>query len=111
MRLMSLAGLASKGSGEISYSVVRDTLKVADDEVEYWIVRAIGSKLLEAKMDQLRQVVVISRCIERVFGLAQWRDLLGKLTIWKENVNNVSRIIANAKASQSGLPQGLAATI
>ncbi len=28
MRLMSLAGLASKGSGEISYSVVRDTLKV-----------------------------------------------------------------------------------
>jgi translation initiation factor 3 subunit M len=32
---------------------------VADDEVEYWIVRAIGSKLLEAKMDQLRQVVVI----------------------------------------------------
>jgi hypothetical protein len=24
-----------------------------------------------------------SRCIERVFGLAQWRDLLGKLTIWK----------------------------
>ncbi|CAK9223417.1 unnamed protein product [Sphagnum troendelagicum] len=111
MRLMSLAGLASKGSGEISYSVVRDTLKVADDEVEYWIVRAIGSKLLEAKMDQLRQVVVISRCIERVFGLAQWRDLLGKLTVWKENVNNVSRIIANAKASQSGLPQGLAATI
>ncbi len=29
----------------------------------------------------------------------------------QENVNNVSRIIANAKASQSGLPQGLAATI
>jgi hypothetical protein len=24
-----------------------------------------------------------SRCIERVFGLAQWRDLLGRLTIWK----------------------------
>ncbi|CAK9197803.1 unnamed protein product [Sphagnum jensenii] len=111
MRLMSLTGLASKGSGEITYAVVREALKITDDEVEYWIVRAIGLKLLEAKMDQLRQVVIISRCIERVFGLAQWRDLLGKLTIWKDNVNNVSRIIANAKASQNGLPQGLAGTI
>jgi translation initiation factor 3 subunit M len=80
---MSLTGLASKGSGEITYAVVREALKITDDEVEYWIVRAIGLKLLEAKMDQLRQVVIISRCIERVFGLAQWRDLLGKLTIWK----------------------------
>jgi translation initiation factor 3 subunit M len=111
MRLMSLTGLASKGSGEITYAVVREALKITDDEVEYWIVRAIGLKLLEAKMDQLRQVVIISRCIERVFGLAQWRDLLGRLTIWKDNVNNVSRIIANVKASQSGLPQGLAGTI
>lgn len=34
-------------------------LQVADDEVEYWIVRAIAAKLLEAKMDQLRQVVII----------------------------------------------------
>ncbi|CAM6014166.1 unnamed protein product [Sphagnum balticum] len=111
MRLMSLTGLASKGSGEITYAVVQEALKITDDEVEYWIVRAIGLKLLEAKMDQLRQVVIISRCIERVFGLAQWRDLLGKLTSWKDNVNNVSRSIANAKASQNGLTQGLAGTI
>lgn len=34
-------------------------VQVADDEVEYWIVRAIAAKLLEAKMDQLRQVVII----------------------------------------------------
>jgi translation initiation factor 3 subunit M len=59
MRLGSLTGLASKGAGEIPYAVVRDTLKITDDEVEYWIVRAISSKLLEAKMDQQRQVVVI----------------------------------------------------
>jgi hypothetical protein len=29
MRLMSLTGLASKGSGEITYTVVREALKVS----------------------------------------------------------------------------------
>jgi hypothetical protein len=29
MRLMSLTGLASKGSGEITYAVVREALKVS----------------------------------------------------------------------------------
>jgi translation initiation factor 3 subunit M len=107
MRLMSLVGLATSGSGEIPYAVIRDTLKVADDEVEYWIVRAIAAKLLEAKMDQLRQVVIIGRCTERVFGPAQWQELRRGLYGWKENINNVSRIIANAKAAQGGIPQGM----
>ncbi|KAG0613019.1 hypothetical protein M758_6G070200 [Ceratodon purpureus] len=83
MRLMSLVGLAATSSGEISYAAIRDTLKVNDDEVEYWIVRAIAAKLLEAKMDQLRQVVVIGRCTERVFGPAQWQELRSGLSGWK----------------------------
>jgi len=111
MRLMSLVGLATTGSNEVSYALIRDTLKVGDDEVEYWIVRAIAAKLLEAKMDQLRQVVIIGRCTERVFGPAQWQELRRKLAVWKENINNVSRIIATAKAQQGGIPQGLQAAV
>eukprot|EP01018_Ginkgo_biloba_P038216 Gb_32932 [translate_table: standard] len=85
MRLMSLADLGSKGIGEISYASVRDTLRVPDDEVEFWIVRAISSKLLDCKMDQMHQVAIVSRCTERVFGPAQWRDLHSKLSTWRVN--------------------------
>lgn len=107
MRLMSLVGLATAASGEVSYAVIRDTLKVADDEVEHWVVRAIGAKLLEAKMDQHRQTVIIGRCTGRVFGPAQWQELRTGLAGWKENINNVGRIIAHAKLSQGGIPQAL----
>eukprot|EP00252_Welwitschia_mirabilis_P007638 TRINITY_DN19227_c0_g2_i2.p1 TRINITY_DN19227_c0_g2~~TRINITY_DN19227_c0_g2_i2.p1 ORF type:complete len:411 (+),score=85.75 TRINITY_DN19227_c0_g2_i2:204-1436(+) len=102
MRLMSLADLASKGGGEISYASVRDTLRITDDEVEYWIVRAISAKLVDCKMDQMRQVAVVNRSTERVFGVAQWKDLHTKLSQWKENVGNVIRNIqkANAVADQ-----------
>jgi len=50
---MSLDDLASKGSGEISYASMRDTLWVIDDEVKFWTVRAISAKIIDCKMDQI----------------------------------------------------------
>lgn len=44
-----------------------------DDEVENWVLQAIQTGLMEAKMDQMQRVVVISRCTNRVFGPAQWK--------------------------------------
>lgn len=111
MRLMSLGDLASK-MHEIPYSVVQDTLKVPQEEVEFWIVRGISSKLLDAKMDQMCQVVVISRCTERVFGPTQWRELYSKLAVWKENIGNVVKMVQNARsAGGAEIPQALQAAV
>lgn len=54
--------------------VVADTLQVrGDEEVEEWVLRAIQTGLMEAKMDQIQRVVVIQRCTNRVFGPSQWK--------------------------------------
>lgn len=54
--------------------VAADTLQVSgDDEVEDWVLRAIQTGLMEAKMDQMQRVVVIRRCTNRVFGPLQWK--------------------------------------
>ncbi|KAK4776794.1 hypothetical protein SAY86_005482 [Trapa natans] len=89
MRLMSLVDLGSSESGRIPYAVIRDTLQLNDDEVEFWVVKAISSKLLDCKMDQMNQVIIVSRCSERVFGQRQWELLRSKLATWKENVASV----------------------
>ncbi|MCO5601529.1 hypothetical protein L7F22_055651 [Adiantum nelumboides] len=110
MRLMSLGDLASQMQ-EIPYALVQDTLKIPQEDVEYWIVRGISSKLLDAKMDQMRQVAVISRCTERVFGPAQWRELYSKLGVWKDNVGNVVRMVQNSRAAGNEMPQALVAAM
>eukprot|EP00959_Pyramimonas_sp_CCMP1952_P002231 46274-Pyramimonas_sp.AAC.1 len=98
MRLMSLAALASESqSGEIPYALVKDTLQINDDEVETWVVRAISLKLLEAKIDQLREMVVFSRCTQRVFGEAQWVELQSKLEQWKVNMGSVCKMLHNTR--------------
>ena len=89
MRLMSLVDLGSDESCQIPYSLIKDTLRVKasllfltlllpgvpstswlnilvqfclqidDDEVELWVVKAITVKLMDCKMDQMNQVVLV----------------------------------------------------
>ncbi|KAJ8466869.1 hypothetical protein OPV22_029421 [Ensete ventricosum] len=70
MRLMSLLDLSSHESGEIPYSLIRDTLQITDHEVEYWVVKAITSKLLDCKTDQINQVVIVSRHRQSIWDVA-----------------------------------------
>ncbi|KAG1347778.1 eukaryotic translation initiation factor 3 subunit M [Cocos nucifera] len=109
MRLMSLLDLSSNESGEIPYSVIKDTLRITDEEVEYWVVKAITSKLLDCKVDQMNEIVVMSRHTEGVFGLSQWQSLHSKLEAWRGNIANAISTIKANKVSEEGLQamQGL----
>jgi len=102
MRLMSLVDLASDESGQIPYALIRDTLRINDDEVELWVVKAITVKLIDCKMDQMNQVVIVSRCTERVFGQHQWETLRTKLAAWRGNIANVISTIQANRVTEDG---------
>ncbi|KAL6885525.1 hypothetical protein ACP4OV_010304 [Aristida adscensionis] len=102
MRLMSLLDLSSRCSGEIPYSAITDALKINDDEVEYWIVKAIALKILDCKVDQLNQTAIISRHTERIFGMAQWQGLRTKLGVWRGNVASAISTIQANKVTEEG---------
>ncbi|KAL2924438.1 Eukaryotic translation initiation factor 3 subunit M [Bienertia sinuspersici] len=100
MRLLSLVDLASSESGQVPYALIKDTLKVNENEVEYWVVKAITAKLLDCKMDQMNQVVIVSRCTERLFGLQQWENLRSKLVTWRGNIAGVINTIQANKVAE-----------
>ncbi|GFY84860.1 proteasome component (PCI) domain protein [Actinidia rufa] len=102
MRLMSLVDLASAESGQISYALIKDTLRINDDEVEMWVVKAITAKLIDCKMDQMNEIVIVSRCTERVFGQRQWQSLRSKLATWRGNIANVISTIQANKITEDG---------
>ena len=101
MRLLSLAALGTENaSGSVPYSLIRDTLQVPAQDVERWVVKAIGAKVIEAKMDQVREVVLITRCLHRVFGPQQWADLRDKLRAWRDNVAGVASTVATTRTPE-----------
>lgn len=93
MRLMTLVDLSSSTSGEIPYSRIKEALQITEDEVEQWVVKAIITKILDCKLNQMNQTVIVSRHVERVFGPAQWQSIHSKLGVWRANVANAISII------------------
>ncbi len=51
--------------------------------MEGWLVRAVGRKLLDARMDQTAATVTVTRCSHRSFGEPQWEELRDRLASWK----------------------------
>ncbi|CAH1443552.1 unnamed protein product [Lactuca virosa] len=102
MRLMTIVDLASNESGQIPYSLIKNSLQIEEDEVESWVVKAIAAKLIDCKIDQMNQVIRVSRYSESVFGVSQWEALRTKLTTWRGNVANVITTIQANKVAEEG---------
>ncbi|KAL1291118.1 hypothetical protein AAHE18_20G178500 [Arachis hypogaea] len=102
MRLMSLVDLSSNGSCRIRYELIREILNINDDEVELWVVKAITAKLIDCKMDQMNQVVVVSHHTYGMFGQHQWQALRTKLMTWRDNISNVINTIQANKVTEDG---------
>jgi translation initiation factor 3 subunit M len=102
VRLMALLGLGAQAA-TLSFEDVQTALNVSEGEVEVWIVRAIGKKLLDARIDQLGGTISITRCNHRAFGPEQWRELRDRLGAWARNVAGVKQLVADQAAN--GGPQ------
>ncbi|RKO85216.1 hypothetical protein BDK51DRAFT_22618 [Blyttiomyces helicus] len=98
MRLLSVASLAaSHVQGEVDYDTIAKVLDIEVDEVEIWIIDVIRAGLIDAKMNQLRRTMIVSRSTHRVFTEEQWQQLGEKLTAWRSNLKEVLQVLANAK--------------
>jgi len=103
MRLMTLVDLSSNDSGEIPYSAIKEALQITEDEVEHWVVKAITSKLLGCKMNQMNQTVIVSWHSDRLFGPAQWQAIQSKLGVWRANIANAISTIQANKGTEEGV--------
>lgn len=86
MRILSLCSLAADHE-EIPYTVVAKTLQATPGDVEKWVIAAVSSGLLSAKMDQLQQTIMVERSAVRNFD--EWKALRSRLHSWKQNVGGI----------------------
>ncbi|PIN02614.1 putative protein, contains PCI domain [Handroanthus impetiginosus] len=53
MRLISPVDLGTNESGQIPYSLIKDTFQIEDDKVDSWVVKTITAKLMDCRIDQI----------------------------------------------------------
>jgi translation initiation factor 3 subunit M len=99
MMLMALVGLVNRRAS-VSFKEIGEALDLSNNsDVENLIVRAIGKKLLEAKIDQLAEVVVISKCSSRKFERGEWEGLSADLKQWRQSIEDVLTLGTDTKTA------------
>lgn len=73
----------------LTYKEIAHSLEVNEDDVENWIVDAVGQGLMLAQMDQTASTVCISRSAHPSFGPEQWKSLQEKLKCLRSKVTSV----------------------
>ncbi|EFA81648.1 proteasome component region PCI domain-containing protein [Heterostelium album PN500] len=99
IRLLSLATLTSEDAS-VSYASISKSLQIDEDKVEMWVIDAIASDLIDAKLDQLNRVVHVNSSTQRVFNKAQWTQLGLRIDAWRSSVKNLLQVIDTAKTTQ-----------
>jgi translation initiation factor 3 subunit M len=96
IRLLTLATLANQHD-EIPFSAISQGLAIGENDVESWVILAISTNILEAKMDQLRRVVVVNRAAQRALSAEQWRYIGERLGVWRNHISSLLEIISQNK--------------
>lgn len=103
MLLLALAGLVH-GRTSVPCKEISEALDIPASDVEDLIVRAIGKRVMEAKIDQLQEIILISRCTSRTFEDSDWKGLQRDLKQWRTSIADV---LALGSDTKSVLTQGL----
>ncbi|KAI9655687.1 MAG: hypothetical protein M1831_004839 [Alyxoria varia] len=101
MRLLTLASLAAS-SGQtrsLPYKSIVEALQVPAEDVETWVIDVIRAGLVEGKLSQLNQTFLIHRSTYRVFSENQWREVAGRLDMWRASLTGVLDVIRAEKES------------
>lgn len=102
--LLALCGSTTTSGEEVSFTAIQAALDVAPHEVEGWVVRAIGAKLLDGRIDQVRGVVAIKRATHRTFDATEWQVLAKQLAGWRDSIKAVRATLASQAASGVAAP-------
>ena len=100
MRLLSFCSLALESDDcVIEYKSLADTLQIEKAQVEVYIVEAIRQKMIDCKIDQCNERVVVHSVMQRKFGDEQWAELQTRLHSWKEHAQSLLDVVKRQRDS------------
>jgi len=54
-------------------------LNINSDDVEEWAIEAIANKIIDARIDQKNERIIIKSTMLRQLKTAEWKRILGKV--------------------------------
>ncbi|WWC57567.1 uncharacterized protein I303_100099 [Kwoniella dejecticola CBS 10117] len=103
LRLIALLSLAAKSeTRQLQYAPIAKALAIDESEVEAWVIDAVRSKLLSARISQPLSLIKIQSvsslsASSKQFGMSEWQLLEKRLNEWKVSVNEAQTVVEEAQ--------------
>ena len=72
-------------------------LDLKADEVEEWIITAINNDIIDARIDQIQEEIIIKTHRLRQLNENEWKQVLGKVSGWKDKFSQIHGLIDASK--------------
>lgn len=105
MRMLTIASVcAAAGPGAVvTFESLAKEIDVSEGDVEGWVIKAIGAKLVCGRINQIEKNVCVTSVAQREFDKEEWTSL-GKLLVgWKENITAINKLAEDQKQEFSQL--------
>ena len=77
-------------------------LDIAEDDIEEWIIEAMSHGIVDAKIDQLNEKIIIKTTTVRQINKAEWVKIQEKIRAWKQRFQTIENVLAITPATQPG---------
>jgi 26S proteasome regulatory subunit N9 len=77
----------------LSFAEMAEQLMVAEDQVEWILMRALSVKLIKGSIDQVNQTLQVTWVLPRVLNPEQLVDLAGRYGEWAAKVGRIQETI------------------
>lgn len=75
------------------YADLATLLNVDTDDVEEWAIEAISKRIIDAKIDQQNQEIVIKSHQLREIKTQEWKQIQNKVRLWKEKFERMYTVL------------------
>jgi len=103
MRILTLISMAER-SNEISFTQIQKELQLEEGQVEMFIIDALKTKLLKARIDQASQKLQVQSVVKRALSKAHWVQIRDVLTNWRNNILALKENMHDAEQSFAAEP-------
>ncbi|WWC90202.1 uncharacterized protein L201_005135 [Kwoniella dendrophila CBS 6074] len=103
LRLIALHSLAAKSeTRQLEYAPIAQALSIDESDVEAWVIDAVRSKLISARISQPLSLIKIQSISSlssstNKFGGEEWKLLEKRLNEWKKSVNEARQVVDEAQ--------------
>lgn len=81
---LQICQLSTEKTTNFKYAEVASLLNISQDDVEEWAIEAIANRIIDGKIDQINEELIINSHMLAKVGKEEWKTIGVKVSSWKQ---------------------------